>query len=113
MDEGEESQAEGAFSPNLGILCHGFEPLGFWGKKVSSFRMSKVLEEQSGLGEAYGRGDISLEVIQMALEEAEMRCDRTLILKSNLNKYLTSGTQIAGDKTSFPQWDIFRYWVWN
>lgn len=50
MDEGEESQAEGAFSPNLGILCHGFEPLGFWGKKVSSFRMSKVLEEQSGLG---------------------------------------------------------------
>lgn len=36
--------------PNLGILCHGFERLGFGGKECSSIHMNKVLKEQSGLG---------------------------------------------------------------
>lgn len=36
--------------PNLGILCQGFERLGFGGKECSSIHMNKVLKEQSGLG---------------------------------------------------------------
>lgn len=41
----------GVSPPKLGILCHGFELLGFGRKKnVSSIQMNKVLEEQGGLG---------------------------------------------------------------
>lgn len=47
----EESQVrQKVFSPsNLGILCHGFEPLDFEGK-VPATQMNKLLKEQSGLG---------------------------------------------------------------
>lgn len=43
-----------------------------------------------GWEEAYRRGNISQEAIQMVLEEAGKRYSRTLIIKSNITRYLTS-----------------------
>lgn len=35
------------FSPNQGIVCHGFKLLGF-GEEVPSIQMNKVLESKVG-----------------------------------------------------------------
>lgn len=69
-------------------------------------QMKKVLKAE-WMGRKHTGKNISLEVIQMVLEEAEKRCDRTFVLKCNLTSYLTSRHQITSDKMSLPQWDTF------
>lgn len=69
----------------------GVNPWALGAKNVSSIQTNKVLKERSGWKGAHRGGDISLKVIHRVLEEAEEPCDRTLILKSNGTRYLTSG----------------------
>lgn len=58
---------------------------------MSSILVNEVSKERGGWEEACRRGDISLKVTHVVLGEAEKPCDRrTLILKSNRTRYLTS-----------------------
>lgn len=81
MDEERKVRRKVFPPPTLGILCHEFECLGFGGKECSSIHMNKVLKEQRGLGGSIWKKRHFPGSLQMVLEKAEKRCDRTLTLK--------------------------------